>query len=118
MSDTVRLQGMQFYAYHGVDPEERTLGQRFEVDVELHFDLGAAGRDDDLARTVNYREVYTLVASEMETPSLLIEAVAERLAAGILAGFPVDEVTLRVRKPSVPLGGVVAHTEVEIRRGR
>lgn len=118
MADVVRLTGMQFYAYHGVDSGERELGQRFEVDVELQRDLGPAGRSDDLAATVNYRSVYELARDAMSPPCLLLEAVAERIADGLLAGFEVEAVLVRVRKPSVPIGGVLAHAEVEIQRAR
>lgn len=118
MADTIRLHALQFYAYHGADPEERRLGQRFEVDLDLHLDLRAAGRTDDLGATVNYREVYQVVAALMAEPKLLLEAVAEGLASAILERFPVDAVTVRVRKPSVPLGGVVAWAEVEVQRAR
>jgi len=116
VGDRIRLTGMQLYAYHGVDPGERELGQRFEIDVELGLDLRAAGTGDDLDATVNYRAVYDLVAAAMDPPCLLLEAVAERIAQGILAGFAVDEVTVRVRKPSVPIGGVLQWAEVEITR--
>lgn len=118
MADTIHLHGLQFYAYHGADPGERELGQRFEIDLELHLDLAPAGRADDLDRTVDYRAVYSLAAAAMEPPAKLIETVAERLATAVLEHFPVDEVTVKVRKPSVPLGGVVAWAGVEIRRGR
>ena len=33
------LQGLVFYAYHGVFEEEARLGARFVVDVELFFDV-------------------------------------------------------------------------------
>jgi dihydroneopterin aldolase len=116
MSDVIRLTGMQFYAHHGVHPAERELGQRFEVDVELHADLSAAGRDDDLAAAVDYQAVYGRVRDAMEPPCRLLEAVAERIAAAIRGEFAVAAVVVRVRKPSVPMGGVLAGAEVEIRR--
>ncbi len=118
MPDRIRLTGLQLYACHGVDPAERRLGQRFEVDVELTLDLAPAGRTDDLAATVNYQAVYNVVRDAMDPPCLLLEAVAERIAGRILTGFPVDTVTVRVRKPSVPIGGVLRHAEVEICRAR
>jgi len=43
-SDEVFLEGLRFYGYHGVNPEERALGQRFVVDVYLAADLRQAGR--------------------------------------------------------------------------
>ena len=116
MGDVIRLLGMQFYAYHGVDPGERELGQRFEVDVELSLDLRRAGEHDELDATVNYRSVYDLAAAAMDPPCMLLEAVAERIASGILKGFEVTQVVVRIRKPSVPIGGVLRCAEVEIRR--
>src|SRR5687767_8494430 len=106
-TDEILLEGMRFYAYHGVNPEERALGQRFSVDVVLAVDLRRAGRSDDLADTVSYSAVYKLVRRIVEgEPRQLVEAVAEEIAAAILAEFPpVARVTVAVRKPEVPMKG-------------
>ncbi|HIE50609.1 MAG TPA: dihydroneopterin aldolase [Armatimonadetes bacterium] len=117
-TDVIRLKNLTFYGYHGVVPEERALGQRFSVDVELRLDLRPAGETDDLQQTVDYREVYRLVQELNGRPFNLLEGFAEAIAQGVLARFPVEEVTVRVRKPSVPLGGVVDYAEVEIVRRR
>ena len=45
-SDRIILKGMQFYGFHGVNPEERTLGQTYVVDLEVELDLRPAGRSD------------------------------------------------------------------------
>ncbi|MCC7491336.1 MAG: dihydroneopterin aldolase [Fimbriimonadaceae bacterium] len=116
MSDHIRLLGMQFYAHHGVAPEERELGQRFEIDVDLERDLRAAGESDYLHATVNYATVYEQVAAAMTPPCLLLEALAERIAGALLATSELRAVTVRVRKPGVPIGGLLACAEVEIRR--
>ena len=106
-NDEILLEGMRFYAYHGVNPEERTLGQRFTVDVVLAVDLHRAGQSDDLTDTVSYSAVYKLVRGIVEgEPRELIEAVAEAIATEILASFlPVARVTVTVRKPEVPMKG-------------
>jgi len=108
MHDEVFLEGLRFYAYHGVNPEERTRGQRFTVDVRMAADLRAAGETDDLARTVNYSAVAKRVREIVEgEPRDLIEAVAEEIAAAVLAGFPpVRSVRVTVRKPEVGLKGM------------
>ncbi len=105
--DEILLEGMRFYAYHGVNPEERALGQRFTVDVVLEADLRRAGQSDDLVETVSYSAVYKVVRGIVEgEPRNLIEAVAEEIAAAILTGFPkVARVTATVRKPEVPMKG-------------
>lgn len=119
MSDRILLGGMTFRARHGVHPHEKATEQRFEVDVELELDLHAAGVDDDLALTVDYAAVYDLVRGIVESTSYrLIEALAEAIAHEVLADFPIEHVTVRVRKPRVDLGGPLAWAGVEIRRGR
>ncbi len=115
--DCIRIMNMTFYGHHGVEESERELGGRFAVDVELYLDLEPAGSADDLTKTVDYKAVYKLVR-EMESARNyeLVEALAHDVAESILAQFAVDEVIVRVRKQSVPLGGLIDYTEAEIRR--
>lgn len=106
-ADEVFLEGLRFFAFHGVNPEEKARGQRFLVDVRLRVDLRAAGERDDLARTVNYSQVYRLVRGIVEGPPRdLIEAVAEEVARAVLRAFPpVARAEVVVRKPEVGLKG-------------
>lgn len=117
MSDRIVVRDMVFYAYHGVFEAEREIGQRFEVDVELHLDLRGAGQTDDLERTINYVEVYTAIKEIVEEQEFrLIESLAETIASVLLSAYDVEAVVVRVRKPSVPIGGIVGGVEVEITR--
>ncbi len=119
MSDRVQLHDMVFQGRHGVYEHELANEQPFHVDLDLTLDLQAAGVDDDLARTVDYGAVYELTRGIVESTSFhLIEALAEAIAHEVLAGFPVEAVTVRVRKPRVDVGGPLAWAGVEIRRGR
>jgi len=117
--DVIRLVNMSFYGHHGVADSERQLGGRFSMDIELYRDLREAGRTDDLNRTVDYKAVYDLVRSiETGRGYLLLEALAHDVAQALLKEFELEAVTVRTRKQSVPLGGLVDHTEVEIHRTR
>ncbi len=118
--DRVLLEGMVFYGYHGANPAERTLGQRFIVDLEVELDLRTAGQSDDLAHTADYSAMYAAVREVVEGPPRnLLESVAEAIARRILGSFAVDAVRVRVRKPEVPIrGSVLAHAAVEIYRER
>jgi dihydroneopterin aldolase len=110
--DEVLLEGLRFYAYHGVNPEERAQGQRFVVDVSLFTDLRGAGQSDDLERTINYSAVYKRIRAIVEgSPRNLIEAVAEEIAAVLMVDFPLARaVTVTVRKPEVALKGAMLDT--------
>lgn len=121
MSDEIFLEGLRFYGYHGVNPEERVQGQRFVVDVRLETELQSAGEMDDLARTINYSHVYRRVKAIVEgEPRDLIEAVAEAIATALLAEFPAaGAVTVAVRKPEVALKGAMLDSAgVRIHRTR
>lgn len=118
MSDYIRLEGLKFYGYHGALAEEKELGQRFIIDLEMEVDLQEAGMTDRLDKTLNYAEVYQEVKKIVEgDPYDLIEAVAEEIADSLLTGFSTLEgVVVRVKKPEVPIPGVLNWVEVEIER--
>jgi len=117
-SDKIILSGMVFYGYHGVSQEERTLGQRFVVDLEMEADLHTAGVSDDLNDAINYAEAYRVVKVVVEgEPKNLLEAVAEGIAQKVLVGFEVTLVKVRLTKPSPPIpGAVMTGASVEIIR--
>ncbi|MDI3339403.1 MAG: dihydroneopterin aldolase [Sphaerobacter sp.] len=118
--DRIILEGMVFYGYHGVHPEERALGQRFVVDLEVACDLRPAGSTDELDRTISYSELYQIARRVVEgTPRALIEAVAESIADAVLAASPaIEEVTVTVWKPEAPIKGILRRAGVRIRRAR
>jgi dihydroneopterin aldolase len=117
--DKILLEGLRFYAFHGLLPQEKRRGQVFLVDVELYLDLAAAGREDDLGLTVDYARVYELVRKTVEEDKYaLLESLAQAVASRILAAYPVEEVLVRVRKPQPPVKGDYAQFGVEIRRRR
>ena len=115
--DRVFVQGIQFYGHHGVAEEERRLGQRFLLDVELGLDLRPAGMSDELSASIDYAEVIRLVKEIGEQEQYrLLEALAERVAAVLLERFPVASVRVRASKPAPPLPGVFERVGVEISR--
>ena len=79
----ILIEGMEFFAYHGFYPEENRIGCKYSVDLRLTLPLDEPGATDNLAHTVNYEEVYTLVRKEMEIQSKLIEHVAQRIISAL-----------------------------------
>jgi dihydroneopterin aldolase len=119
MSDRITLRGMHFMGRHGVAPDERAEPQPFEVDVIVQLDLSPAAASDALADTVDYAAVFEVARRIVEGRSFqLIEALAAGIADAVLAGFPVDQVEVRVRKPKAPLPGAFETVEVRLRRRR
>ena len=119
-TDRIILEGMQFYGFHGVNPEERTLGQSYVVDLAVELDLRQPGASDRLEETVSYTRLYRAVQEVVEGKSKnLLEATAQAIASRVLAEFPVAAVLVRVKKPRPPIrGSVIDHAAVEIYRTR
>lgn len=120
-ADRIILTGMQFYGFHGVNAEERALGQPFVVDLEAELDLEPAGASDNLADTVSYTHLYRVVQDVMEgEPYNLLEAAARAIASGVFQQHPpVSAVRVRVQKPRPPIrGSVIDSAAVEIYRSR
>ncbi len=118
MRDAILLEGVQIPAALGVTAAERRMRRPVRLDVELERDLRAAGRSDRIASTIDYEAIYDAIEKVAAGQDhRLVEALAERIAEALLAGFPVDAVTVSVRK-SRPFAGVVEHAGVRIRRER
>jgi dihydroneopterin aldolase len=116
--DLLVLEGMSFYGYHGETQAERTLGNRFRVDVEVRLDLTVAGRTDDIADTLDYSRAFSLVREVVEDQQYrLIEAIAARIAASLLAEPEVASVKVRVGKQP-PIAGAIDRCSVIIERFR
>lgn len=119
-SDRIILKGMQFYGYHGVNTEEKALGQPYVVDLSAELDLSTPGMTDHLADTVSYTDIYRQVKQVVEGDSKnLLEALAGSIAQRILDSFPVESVQVTVKKPLPPVkGSVIEYAAVEIVRRR
>jgi len=116
----IELHNLAFFARHGVLPEEAQLGQRFTVDVCLTLVDGLEFEADCPTQTVNYVEVHAVVKEIFEGMRFhLIERAATVIASKILARFnKVIEVTVRVKKPSVPVDCICDYFAAEVTRCR
>lgn len=119
-ADRIILQGMRFYGFHGVNPEEKVQGQSYLVDLEAEVDLARPGGTDALDDTVSYTHLYRAIRAIMEgDPRNLLERLAQEVAERLLADFPLEAVTVTVKKPNPPIkGSFIDHAAVRIHRRR
>jgi dihydroneopterin aldolase len=95
----VEIHGLEVVGRHGVGEAERRDGQLFLFDVTLEV---AEPAEDAIDATVDYRAVRDTVRALSGARSYkLLESLAGAAADAIFAGFAVDSVTVRVRKPGV-----------------
>lgn len=96
------------------------MGQKFAIDATLFCDLAPAGASDDLAHTVNYASVYSIIGDIVQgRPHQLLESLAEKICREVLASDArIAAVQLAIRKPQVAVAGVVESLGIEIKRCR
>jgi len=116
--DKMYIKDLEVYAHHGVFQEEKTLGQRFLISLELFLSLREAGTTDDITKTVHYGELCHLVEKEFTKESYdLIEKATEELAEVILLNYDlVQRVKVKIKKPWAPIGKPLKYAAVEIDR--
>lgn len=120
MSDRILVDRIAVFAHHGVLPEEARLGQRFYISLDCRLDLTAAGTSDDVADTVSYADLAEIArAIATDRRFALIEALAESIAATILARFPgIERIDVRVDKPAAPVPALIDGVSVIVSRAR
>jgi dihydroneopterin aldolase len=111
---------MIFYGFHGVHPEERKLGQRFNVSVIIYTDDTLDTTINELSQTVDYTKIYEEVRQIMEMQQfLLLENCANNIINNVLNNFSlVRGIKIVIEKPGVPINATISNVAVEMERYR
>lgn len=114
--DTIWIKGLELFAYHGVNPEEKRDGQTFLLDIAMKADLEQARHSDCLNDTVNYAAVRkTVQRAFTEARFDLIERAAQTVCEAVLAEHErVEEITLLLKKPEAPMNAKFEYVAVEL----
>lgn len=115
----ISLEGLEFFAYHGVHDFEKEQGNSFLVDIEVEVDVQEAEETDQLEGTIDYEELHVLVAKEMEIRSKLLEHVSSRICKSVLDHWPkASRVKIKIGKLNPPIGTVCKMSGVTLERTR
>jgi dihydroneopterin aldolase len=110
---SVFVRDIDLYAYHGVSEAERSVGQRYRLDLELSI-AAPIPTLDDLEETVDYGVVTAVAIHEATaSKSKLMETVAQRICNAVLAvDKRIESVTVRLSKRCPPVPHVVCDAGV------
>lgn len=118
-TDSIILTGLRVTAHHGVYGFEKENGQEFVIDVTVWLDLARPAASDDVSHTINYGELAVEVTeAAAHNPVDLIETLAERIAAVVLAHEAAERVQVTVHKPDAPIPVPFTDVAVRIERTR
>jgi dihydroneopterin aldolase len=114
----IKIEEMEFYAFHGHYREEQIVGNRFLVDLELKTDFRKPAHSDQLRDAVNYQQAYQIVKNEMRrTKSNLLENIGKRILDALFAEMDgIQKATVRIRKLNPPMGGPIRSVGIKMSR--
>jgi dihydroneopterin aldolase len=111
----IHLEDLEFYAYHGCNPEEQITGNSFIVNLTLETNMDKPSNTDDITDALNYQVAYEVIKYEMNITSHLLEHVAQRILDALFNKFPqLEHATVKVSKMNPPMGGIMKCVSVEL----
>jgi len=117
MEAEVFLEGLEFYAYHGVYEQEQKIGNRFSVDIRIQFLYTVQEGAEDLSKTVNYEKLYRCAGEEMRKPAKLLETLAGNIIARVIETHSeILSVEVSVSKYNPPVGGRCERARVTLKK--
>ncbi|RAN75232.1 dihydroneopterin aldolase [Bacillus sp. SRB_336] len=112
--DIVFIEDLRIDAVIGIYDWERRVRQTLSFDIEMAFDNSVPAADDDIEKTLNYKDVSKrLIGYVGESSFGLVETLAERCAAIIREEFAVSWVRLKLSKPGAVRGAKAVGVQIE-----
>lgn len=103
--DIVYIRELEIQTVIGIYDWEREIRQTVSLDLDMATDIRAAAATEDISNTLDYKAVSKRLIAFIEAAEfLLIETMAEEVAAIVLAEFPVTWLRLRLGKPGAVTG--------------
>ncbi|MFI5221414.1 MAG: dihydroneopterin aldolase [Bacteroidia bacterium] len=111
------ITNVEFFAFHGLYPEEKILGGKYIVDISVELEAEDDASMKRFSEIVNYEKLYSIAKKQMGIPRELVETVAKFILDDIQSKFPkiiFTEVTITKLQP----GGVFksGHSQVSLSR--
>lgn len=111
----ILLKDLRFHAFHGVASQETRVGNTFIINLKMKINFIEAAQTDDVALTVSYADVYSILAQEMRTPSKLLEHVVYRLAKALFRHFDqIEALEISLEKNNPPMGADINSAGVSL----
>lgn len=105
MSYEIKLEGVEFHAFHGVYDYEQQAGNSFILDLSVRFSLSRLPLQDKIEEAPDYQMLYRIAEEEMKVSSKLLETVALSIHKKIWKTFPdATHVRVSIKKLNPPIG--------------
>jgi dihydroneopterin aldolase len=100
----VSIDDIRIFAFHGLYPEERILGNWYTLEVSVASE-SQPNFSDDIANTIDYSHIFNICKQVMAQSVDLLETVAENIAKQIQAEIREEvSVLVQISKENPPMG--------------
>lgn len=100
----VSIDDIRIFAFHGLYPEERILGNWYTLDIVVESE-SQPNFSDDIVNTIDYSQIYAICKQVMANPVDLLETVAETIAQKIRTELSQEvAVLVQISKENPPMG--------------
>ncbi len=118
--NSIIIQNLKIFAYHGVHSEEKKHGQNFYIDSVLYISPKIKHTTDKINNTISYSEAISEIKKIMsETSFDLIETVAEKISLKLFKKYSLlEKLELTIKKPEAPIMEQFDYVAIKIIRTR
>jgi dihydroneopterin aldolase len=110
----IALKGVEVFGKIGVLPEERLIGRKFIVDIEVKCSLKKASETDSIHDVMNYELLANAIHNQLKAEFRLMEAACRAIAQEILtSGSEIESLKIRILKHSPLMKGNIEASMVE-----
>lgn len=114
---TIGIKNLKIYAYHGCYPQEKILGDWYQIDLIINTSIDFAAQTDSLEQTLNYETIVLICKRVMLTSYNLIETVAKKIVDEICNTFEkIQYIKIIISKCNVILENSTFTSFVEIEK--
>lgn len=112
--DKVYIEGLTFQTTIGYYEWEKQIKQTLVIDLTMGWNTALAAENDELAKTLNYAEISEVIVKfANENPVDLIETLAERIAAFLIAQYNIPWLRIKLMKPTAVHNATTVAVEIE-----
>ncbi|MEH6593993.1 MAG: dihydroneopterin aldolase [Colwellia polaris] len=112
--DKVYIEGLTFQTTIGFYAWEKEIKQTLVIDLAMGWNTAQAAENDELAKTLDYAAISeAIVEFANANPVDLIETLAERIAAFLIANYQIPWLRLKLMKPTAVHNATTVGVEIE-----
>jgi dihydroneopterin aldolase len=113
----IEISGLRLFAYHGVFPEENTLGQEFKIDLRLSVSHASSFENDRLDHVLSYWDALETVKNSFTNNTFkLLETAAESILNALEVYPQIRHARIHLKKLTPPIPVTVDYVGVVLEK--